>query len=81
MIKNTAQGRYRVCLPRVSMGRISMLKNAAMNKPPEAYMGAFGFEPPACMATIGAQSPATRLRKLDIPVPVPRIGAGKTSGV
>jgi hypothetical protein len=33
------------------------------------------------MATMGAQRPATRLRKLDMPVAVPRIGAGKTSGV
>jgi hypothetical protein len=63
------------------MGSTNMLKKAAMNKPPDAYIGAFGFELPALMATIGAHRPAIRLRKLDMPVPVPRMGAGKTSGV
>lgn len=33
------------------------------------------------MATRGAQRPAIRLRQLAMPVPVPRLGAGKTSGV
>lgn len=44
-------------------------------------MGAFGFTPPACTATMGAHRPVTRLKKDAIPVPVPRLGAGKTSGV
>ena len=44
-------------------------------------MGAFGFTPPACTATMGAHRPATRLKKDAIPVPVPLLGAGKTSGV
>ena len=32
-------------------------------------------------ATIGAQRPAIRLKNEAMPVPVPRFGAGKTSGV
>jgi hypothetical protein len=38
---------YSVCLPRVSMGSTNILKNAAINRPPDAYIGAFGFELPA----------------------------------
>ena len=30
---------------------------------------------------MGAQRPAIRFRQLEIPLPVPRLGAGKTSGV
>ena len=33
------------------------------------------------MATSGAHRPEIRLRQLAMPVPVPRFGAGKTSGV
>lgn len=58
-----------------------MVTKAAKIKLPAAYTGALGLTPPALTATMGAQSPATRLKKLAIPVPVPRLGAGKTSGV
>lgn len=43
-------------------------------------MGALGLALAALTATMGAQRPARRLKKLEIPVPVPRLGAGKTSG-
>ena len=49
--------------------------------PPEAYTGALGLTLPAWTATIGAHRPLMRLRQDAIPVPVPRLGAGKTSGV
>lgn len=52
-----------------------------MMSAPEAYTGAFGLTLPAWTATIGAQRPAIRLKQDAIPVPVPRLGAGKTSGV
>lgn len=55
--------------------------NAAKNNPPEAYIGACGLADPALTATIGAQRPAMRFRNDAMPVPVPRLGAGKTSGV
>ena len=40
-----------------------------------------GLTPPAWTATIGAHNPAIRLKNEAIPVPVPRFGAGKISGV
>ena len=40
-----------------------------------------GFELPAYIPISGAHNPAMRLKKLATPVPVPRLGAGKTSGV
>ncbi|KAL9044478.1 MAG: hypothetical protein Q9214_002385 [Letrouitia sp. 1 TL-2023] len=58
-----------------------MATKAARNKPPEAYIGAFGLASPALTATIGAQRPAMRFRHEAMPVPVPRFGAGNTSGV
>jgi len=44
-------------------------------------MGADGEALAALMATIGAQRPAMRFKKDAMPVPVPRFGAGNTSGV
>lgn len=44
-------------------------------------MGALGLASPALTAMIGAQRPAMRLRQEAMPVPVPLLGAGKTSGV
>ena len=73
-----------------------MAKKAAKMRLPEAYTGALcqglastsnvnllhtGLMPAELTATIGAQRPATRLKNEAIPVPVPRFGAGKTSGV
>jgi hypothetical protein len=58
-----------------------MARNAAMMSAPEAYTGAFGFTWPAWTATIGAQRPVILFKQDAIPVPVPRLGAGKTSGV
>ena len=43
-------------------------------------MGDLGFAL-TFTAMMGAQRPATRFRKEAIPVPVPRTGAGKISGV
>ena len=43
-------------------------------------MGTLGFAPDPLMATMGAQRPATRLKKDATPVPVPLFGAGKVSG-
>jgi hypothetical protein len=48
---------------------------------PAANIGADGFTSPACAATAGARRPAILLSKLAIPEPVPRTGAGNTSGV
>lgn len=70
---------HRLCLPLVSIGRhIIAMKEASMSAP-EIYIGIFGFAVEAWIATIGAQSPATRLKKEAIPVPVPRLGAGNVS--
>lgn len=72
---------HRLCLPLVSIGKQHIATKAARMRAPEAYTGAFGFAPPALTATIGAQRPAILFRADAIPVPVPRLGAGKTSGV
>jgi hypothetical protein len=48
---------------------------------PAANIGAEGFTKPACAATAGAKRPAILLSRLAIPEPVPRTGAGNTSGV
>ena len=58
-----------------------MAKKAARISDPAAYTGALGLTPPAWTATMGAQRPVIRLKNDAIPVPVPRLGAGKTSGV
>lgn len=58
-----------------------MARKAAMMSAPEAYTGALGLTLPACTATIGAQRPVILFKQEAIPVPVPRFGAGKTSGV
>ena len=63
------------------MGKKHIAKKAARISDPDAYTGALGLRPPACTATIGAQRPVIRLKNEAIPVPVPRLGAGKTSGV
>ena len=52
-----------------------------MMSAPEAYTGALGLTLPAWTATIGAQRPVILFKQDAIPVPVPRLGAGKTSGV
>ena len=58
-----------------------MAKNAQRIKAPEAKTGALGLVLPALAATMGAQRPAIRFRQDAMPVPVPRLGAGNTSGV
>lgn len=63
------------------MGKQHIATKAARMRAPAAYTGAFGLTDPALTATIGAQRPAILLRQDAIPVPVPRLGAGKTSGV
>ena len=57
-----------------------MATKPAKKSPPEAYIGASGFVV-MLAAMSGADSPAIRFRRLAMPVPVPRLGAGKTSGV
>ena len=63
------------------MGKQHIAKNAAMISAPDAYTGALGLSFPALTATMGAQRPVILLRHDAMPVPVPRLGAGKTSGV
>ena len=63
------------------MGKQHIAKKAAMIRAPEVKIGALGFRLPAWTATIGAQRPVILFRHDAIPVPVPRLGAGKTSGV
>lgn len=72
---------HRLCLPLVSIGKQHIARKAAIISAPEAYTGAFGLRLPALTATIGAQSPVILFKQDAIPVPVPRLGAGNTSGV
>ena len=58
-----------------------MARKAARIKAPDAKIGASGFTFPAWTATIGAHRPVILFKQDAIPVPVPRLGAGKTSGV
>ena len=71
----------RLCFPLVSIGKQHIARKAASINPPEAKTGALGLAPPAWIATIGAHRPAILFRHDAMPVPVPRFGAGKTSGV
>lgn len=72
---------HNICLPLVSIGNPTIATNAAKIKPPLTKTGAFGLALGIFAAMIGAQSPAILFKQLEIPVPVPRLGAGKTSGV
>lgn len=63
------------------MGNKHMATKADRINDAAAYTGAFGLEAPACTATMGARRPQIRFKQEAIPVPVPRFGAGKTSGV
>lgn len=63
------------------MGKKHMATNADKMSAPDTKTGALGFALGMFAAMMGAQRPAMRLRKEQIPVPVPRTGAGKTSGV
>lgn len=72
---------YRDCFPLVSIGSKHIATKAARNRAPDAYTGPDGSAWPALMATRGAHRPSKRLRKELMPVPVPRLGAGNTSGV
>jgi hypothetical protein len=71
----------RLCFPRVSIGNRHMATDAARIKEPAAHTGALGLIDPAWIATMGAMRPQIRFNIEAIPVPVPRLGAGKTSGV
>ena len=71
----------RLCFPRVSIGKQHIARKAARINPPDAKTGALGLASPAWIATIGAHRPAILFRHDAMPVPVPRFGAGKTSGV
>ncbi len=59
----------------------STATNAAKIKLPLTNTGAFGLASGILAAVIEALSPATLFKKLDIPVPVPLLGARNTSGV
>jgi len=72
---------YKLCIPLVSMGSSHIAKNATRYKPPAAQIGPEALTLPTCAATKGAERPAIRLSKLAMPEPVPRTGAGNTSGV
>jgi hypothetical protein len=61
------------------MGKKTMATNADKIKPPLTKIGALGLALGILTAIIGAQSPPSRFKQLDIPVAVPRLGAGKTS--
>jgi hypothetical protein len=68
-------------MPLVSIGNKHMATNATRYNPPAANIGEDALNRPVWAATSGAASPAMRLSKLAIPDPVPRTGAGNTSGV
>jgi hypothetical protein len=72
---------YSICLPRVSMGKKIIATKAAKMSAPETKIGAFGLASGMFAAIMGAQRPPIRFKKLEIPVPVPLLGAGNTSGV
>lgn len=72
---------YKICLPLVSIGKRHIAIKANKIKTPDAYIGASGCRSPVCAATIGANRPDRRLNREAIPLPVPRFGAGKISGV
>jgi len=72
---------YSICFPKVSIGRKHIATKAAKIKAPDTYTGALGFVPEIFAAMIGAHKPPILFKQLAIPVPVPRLGAGKTSGV
>lgn len=72
---------YNICFPLVSIGKNIIATNAARIKPPETNTGALGLAFGMLAAMIGAHSPAILFKKLEMPVPVPRFGAGNTSGV
>lgn len=72
---------YSICLPRVSMGKKIIATKAAKMSAPETKIGAFGLASGMFAAIMGAQRPPIRFKKLHIPVPVPLLGAGNTSGV
>jgi hypothetical protein len=58
-----------------------MATKAAKIRAPLTKTGAFGFAPGILAAITGARRPKIRFRQDAIPVPVPRFGAGKISGV
>lgn len=72
---------YNICLPLVSIGNSTIATNAAKINAPATNTGALGFVPGILAAMMGAVRPPMRFRKLATPVPVPRFGAGNTSGV
>jgi len=63
------------------MGRKHIATNAIKYITPAAMIGPVGCFDPIVAATTGAASPAILFRRDAIPVPVPRTGAGNTSGV
>jgi hypothetical protein len=63
------------------MGRKTIATKAASIKAPLTKMGALGLAPGIFAAMMGAHKPPIRFKKLEIPVPVPLLGAGNTSGV
>jgi hypothetical protein len=75
------RGIYRLCTPLVSIGNSHIATQETKYNAPAANIGADGFTSPACAATAGAKSPAILLSRLAMPEPVPRTGAGNTSGV
>ena len=72
---------YNVCAPLVSTVSKHIATNATIYKAPAAKMGAMGSSTPSFAATSGAQIPAILFKRLAIPDPVPRTGAGNTSAV
>src|SRR4051794_193338 len=58
-----------------------MPTNAARIKAADRYTGVVVPSPGIVAAKIGATNPVARFRKLATPVPAPRTGAGKISGV
>lgn len=72
---------YRLCMPLVSIGNSIIATKDTRYSPPAARMGVEGFVTPVLAATSGAASPASLFNRLAMPDPVPRTGAGNTSGV
>jgi hypothetical protein len=68
-------------MPLVSIGSRTIAMKDTRYNAPDSRIGPDGFDWPICAAITGAVNPASLLSNDAIPEPVPRTGAGKTSGV
>jgi hypothetical protein len=63
------------------MGKKIIATKAATSRTPLTKIGASGFASGIFAVMMRAHRPPIRFKKLEIPVPVPLLGAGNTSSV